>query len=65
MIDAQGTAAFTGIFGFEILFAVIGAASLFMLLRSIKKHRNEIVADEVAAEIAADVQAKESKTATA
>lgn len=65
MIDAQGTAAFTGIFGFEILFAVIGAASLFMLLRSIKKHRNEIVADEVAAEIAADVQAEESKTATA
>lgn len=65
MIDAQGTAAFTGIFGFEILFTVIGAASLFMLLRSIKKHRNEIVADEVAAEIAADVQAEESKTATA
>lgn len=65
MIDAQGTAAFTGIFGFEILFAVIGAASLFMLLRSIKKHRNEIVADEVAAEIAADVQAEESKTAAA
>lgn len=65
MIDAQGTAAFTGIFGFEILFAVIGAASLFMLLRSIKKHRNKIVADEVAAEIAADVQAEESKTATA
>lgn len=65
MIDAQGTAAFTGIFGFEILFAVIGAASLFMLLRSIKKHRNKIVADEVTAEIAADVQAEESKTATA
>lgn len=47
MIDAQGTAAFAGIFGFEIMFAVIGCVCLVMLLRSIKKHfgaANEAVA---------------------
>ena len=38
MIDAQGTAAFSSIFGFEIMFGVIGCAALVMLLRSIKKH---------------------------
>ena len=38
MIDAQGTAAFSSIFGFEIMFGVIGCIALVMLLRSIKKH---------------------------
>lgn len=38
IIDAEGTAAFSSIFGFEIMFAVIGIAALFMLLRTIKKH---------------------------
>ena len=38
MIDAQGTAAFSSIFGFEIMFGVIGCVALVMLLRSIKKH---------------------------
>ena len=37
MIDAQGTAAYTGIFGFEIGFAVIGVFCLIMLLRVVKK----------------------------
>ena len=38
MIDAQGTAAYTGIFTIEIVLAVIGAFCLFMLLRTVKKH---------------------------
>ena len=38
MIDAQGTAAFSSIFGFEIMFGVIGCFCLVMLLRTIKKH---------------------------
>ena len=38
MIDAQGTAAFSSIFGFEIMFGVIGCICLVMLLRTIKKH---------------------------
>ena len=38
MIDAQGTAAFNAIFGFEIMFAVIGCFCLVMVLRTLKKH---------------------------
>lgn len=38
IIDAQGTAAFSNIFLFEIMFAVIGIFCLIMLLRTIKKH---------------------------
>ncbi len=38
MIDAQGIDAYTSIFGFEIMFGVIGCICLIMLLRSIKKH---------------------------
>ena len=38
MIDAQGTAAYTGIFTIEIVLAVIGVFCLFMLLRTVKKH---------------------------
>ncbi len=38
MIDAQGTAAFSSIFGFEIMFAVIGCFCLVMVLRTLKKH---------------------------
>ncbi|WP_371298214.1 hypothetical protein [Paraeggerthella sp.] len=38
MIDAQGTAAFNMIFGFEIMFGIIGCFCLVMLLRTVKKH---------------------------
>ena len=38
MIDAQGTAAYSGIFTIEIVLAVIGIFCLFMLLRTVKKH---------------------------
>ena len=38
MIDAQGTAAYSGIFTIEIVLAVIGVFCLFMLLRTVKKH---------------------------
>ena len=48
IIDAQGTAAFSSIFGFEIMFAVIGIVCLFMLLRTIKKHANATTEEEVA-----------------
>ena len=37
-IDAQGIDAYTSIFGFEIMFGVIGCICLVMLLRTIKKH---------------------------
>lgn len=60
MIDAQGTAAFNGIFGIEIGLAVVGIFCLVMLLRSIKKHRNDIIEEEVESEIEADVQAQEA-----
>ncbi len=40
MIDAQGNAAYSGIFGIEIGLAVIGIICLFMMLRSIKKHHS-------------------------
>ena len=48
IIDAQGAAAFSSIFGFEIMFAVIGIVCLFMLLRTIKKHANTTTEEEVA-----------------
>lgn len=38
LIDAQGIDAYTSIFGFEIMFGVIGCICLVMLLRTIKKH---------------------------
>ena len=38
LIDAQGTQAFSAIFGFEIMFAVIGCFCLVMVLRTLKKH---------------------------
>ena len=38
MIDAQGVDAFTSIFGFEIMFGVIGCLCLLMLLRTVKRH---------------------------
>lgn len=38
MIDASGDAAFNMIFGFEIMFAVIGVVMLVMCLRTVKKH---------------------------
>ena len=38
MIDASGLEAYNMIFGFEIMFGVIGCICLAMLLRSIKKH---------------------------
>ena len=38
LIDAQGIDAYTSIFGFEIMFGVIGCVCLVMLLRTIKKH---------------------------
>lgn len=49
MIDAQGTAAFNAIFGFEIMFAVIGCFCLIMVLRTLKKHFGS-KADEAAVE---------------
>ena len=44
--------------GFGI--CVIGCIALVMLLRSIKKHRNDIIEEEVESEIEADVQAQEA-----
>ncbi|OUO90352.1 MFS transporter [Gordonibacter sp. An230] len=38
MIDAQGAQAFNAIFGFEIMFAVIGCFCLVMVLRTLKRH---------------------------
>lgn len=38
LIDASGNAAFSQIFGFEIMFAVAGIAFLFMCIRATKKH---------------------------
>lgn len=38
LIDVQGIDAYTSIFGFEIMFGVIGCICLVMLLRAIKKH---------------------------
>ena len=38
LIDAQGTQAFSAIFGFEIMFAVVGCFCLVMVLRTLKKH---------------------------
>lgn len=47
MIDASGTAAYSSIFGVEIGLAVIGIFCLLMLLRTIKKHSNDVVEEEV------------------
>ena len=38
LIDASGVAAFNQIFGFEIMFAVLGIIFLVMCIRAIKKH---------------------------
>ena len=38
LIDASGNAAFSQIFGFEIMFAVLGIVFLSMCLRVVKKH---------------------------
>ena len=38
LIDASGNAAFSQIFGFEIMFAVFGILFLFMCIRATKKH---------------------------
>ena len=46
IIDSQGTAAFSSIFGFEIMFAVIGVICLLMVLRTIKKHASDVVEEE-------------------
>lgn len=46
MIDAQGTAAFQSIFGFEIMFGAIGCVCLAMMLRTMKKRRCEEPAAE-------------------
>lgn len=46
MIDAQGVDAFGSIFGFEIMFAVIGIAALMMCLRALKKNTKAAEAEE-------------------
>lgn len=46
MIDAQGVDAFSSIFGFEIMFAVIGIAALMMCLRALKKNTKAAEAEE-------------------
>lgn len=48
IIDAQGTAAYTSIFGFEAMFGVIGIVCLVMLLRSLKKHFGTAASKEAA-----------------
>lgn len=56
IIDEQGVAAFSSIFGFEIMFAAIGVLSLVMTIRTIKKHRNDLVETEEVVEEAAEVK---------
>ncbi len=56
MIDAQGNAAFASIFGFEIMFGVIGIFCLIMVLRTLKKH----AAKNAAAAEAADAETVEA-----
>ncbi len=48
MIDAQGIAAYSSIFGVEIGLAIVGVLCLFMLLRTVKKHMGESEAEEAA-----------------
>ena len=56
MIDAQGNAAVASIFGFEIMFGVIGIFCLIMVLRTLKKH----AAKNAAAAEAADAETVEA-----
>lgn len=57
MIDAQGTAAFSSIFGFEIMFGVIGCLCLVMVLRTVKKHFDGKDSSHQAAEPAVEAEA--------
>ena len=47
LIDAQGLDAYNSIFGFEIMFGVIGCFCLIMLLRTVKKHFGTDAANKV------------------
>ena len=54
MIDAQGVAAYSGIFGIEIGLAVVGILAVLMCLRALKKNTANGVEDEESAEAPAE-----------